>query len=109
MGEVANQETLDRIVAILKNHKSVNRYRIPKSMHLGPESILVVVELDLADDLDFSSAKGLLKKFDRKSSSNVRRLPTCSFKCWMPDYFITATQETIHYALGYFISHDMGF
>lgn len=62
MGEVANQETLDRIVAILKNHKSVNRYRIPKSMHLGPESILVVVELDLADDLDFSSAKGLLKK-----------------------------------------------
>lgn len=60
MGEPANPEILKRIADILKNHKGINRYQFPKSIHLGPESILVVIKLDIKKNLKFSSAKELL-------------------------------------------------
>lgn len=80
MGEPANPEILKRIEVILKDHKSVKRYALPKSIHLGPESILVVVELDLVDDLKFSSAKDLLSGIKKEIKQHCPRVTHVFFQ-----------------------------
>lgn len=80
MGEPANPEILERIADILKNNKGVNRYLFPKSIHLGPESILVVIKFDLEDDLKFSSAKELLAEIRHEIKQRCPRVTHIFFQ-----------------------------
>ncbi|MGB8703465.1 MAG: cation diffusion facilitator family transporter [Gillisia sp.] len=61
LGESATPEILDMIEEVLKKNKNVGAWDFPKTMHFGPESILVVLEVDLIDDLDLYKAEETMK------------------------------------------------
>lgn len=66
MGETANPEILEKIETILKNHRGVKDYLFPKTVHLRPESILVVIELDFVDDLKLASVEQAISEIRKK-------------------------------------------
>ncbi len=62
LGESANLRTLGKIEDLLKQNKNIASYQFPKTVHFGPDNILVVVELKVIDALDLISAESLIKE-----------------------------------------------
>ncbi|HEA30338.1 MAG TPA: cation diffusion facilitator family transporter [Leeuwenhoekiella sp.] len=57
LGESASPVILEGIENVLHNHKNVKSFKRPKTMHLGPENILVVIELDIVEDIPLVNAE----------------------------------------------------
>ena len=57
LGESARPELLNSLKAILSEKKYIKDWSFPKTMHFGPDSVLVVIEVDLQDDMDLLAAE----------------------------------------------------
>lgn len=62
LGESATPETVAAIENILSNNKNVKEWCLPQTMHFGPDSILLVVEVDLVDGLKLAQAEETMDK-----------------------------------------------
>ena len=71
LGESARPEVLDKVNDILKAYPQILRWDVPKSVHFGPDNVLLVIELELADNLGLHEAEALIKKIDREILQNV--------------------------------------
>lgn len=74
IGETANPEILEKIETVLKDRREVADSLFPKTLHLGPESILVVIELNLTDDLKLASARKILTEIRKKIINECPRV-----------------------------------
>jgi len=66
LGESARPEVIEGIENILANNSDVKKWNFPKTMHFGPDSILVVVEVDLMDDIDLLVAEKSVETMRRQ-------------------------------------------
>ena len=66
LGESARPEILEQIDRILKAHNEIIRWNAPKSVHFGPQNVLLVLELELKDELGLHEAEALVKRLDQK-------------------------------------------
>lgn len=57
LGESARPEVLSAVEKILARNINVKDWAMPQSMHFGPDSILLVIEIDLEDDLQLEQAE----------------------------------------------------
>lgn len=57
LGESASPEVIEGIQKILDNHSNVKKWNFPKTIHFGPDNILVVVEVDMYEDIDLVVAE----------------------------------------------------
>lgn len=62
LGESASPETLAGIEKILKENDKVIDWNLPQTMHFGPASVLLVIEIDLIDNLSLDQAEQTMKK-----------------------------------------------
>lgn len=51
LGESASPAIIKGIENVLQQHKNVKTFQPPKTMHLGPVNILVVIDLDIVEDI----------------------------------------------------------
>ena len=66
LGESARPEVIAGIEKILSNNPEVKKWNFPKTMHFGPESILVVVEVDMLEDIDLLVAEKSVETMRRQ-------------------------------------------
>ncbi len=57
LGESARPEVIASVEEILKRHKDVTDWGVPQTMHFGPDSILLIVDIDLEDSLNLEEAE----------------------------------------------------
>ncbi|MFZ0491324.1 MAG: cation diffusion facilitator family transporter [Salegentibacter sp.] len=57
LGESARPEVLNSVEKILARNINVKDWAMPQSMHFGPDSILLIIEVDLRDDLYLEQAE----------------------------------------------------
>lgn len=57
LGESARPEVLASVEKILARNMNVMDWAMPQSMHFGPDSILLIIEVDLRDDLQLEQAE----------------------------------------------------
>ncbi|WP_034892834.1 cation diffusion facilitator family transporter [Gillisia sp. Hel_I_29] len=57
LGESARPEVIEGIESILSNNKDIKKWNFPKTMHLGADNILVVIEVDIKEDIDLLTAE----------------------------------------------------
>jgi cation diffusion facilitator family transporter len=62
LGESASTTILQGIEEILHRHKNVKSFKAPKTMHLGPDNILVVIELDIVENIPLVNAEEEIAK-----------------------------------------------
>lgn len=74
LGESAGPEILEKIEKILESHEKVKSYQFPKTMHFGPDSILVVIELDLVDDLELNTAEDIMAHIREEIKSELPKV-----------------------------------
>jgi len=85
LGESARPEIIEGIENIMANNSHVKKWNFPKTMHFGPDSILVVIEVDMLDDLDLlvaeksvqtlrSQIKGKFPKIDQVFIQTTNKL-----------------------------------
>lgn len=60
LGESANDDILEQIESILKQHQKVEKYDYPKTMHFGPNRIMVVIEVDLVENITILEAEEIV-------------------------------------------------
>ncbi|AVR46344.1 cation efflux family transporter [Christiangramia fulva] len=71
IGESAYPEVIKAVEKILEENRQVKGFSMPQTMHLGPEKILLIVEIDLADDMDLLKAEDLVKKLREEIMEKV--------------------------------------
>ncbi len=57
LGESADPAVIASVEKIMKEHPSVKDWTLPQTMHFGPESVLMVVEIDLIDNMELLEAE----------------------------------------------------
>lgn len=57
LGESARPEVIASVEKIMKRNINVKDWAMPQTMHFGPDNILMVIEVDLADDLSLDQAE----------------------------------------------------
>lgn len=57
LGESATPEIISEVEKIMKHNINVKEWSLPQTMHLGPNNILLVIEVDLQDDMQLSQAE----------------------------------------------------
>lgn len=62
LGESANPEVIASVEKIMKDHPSVKDWTLPQTMHFGPESILLVIEIDIIDTMELMDAENTMKE-----------------------------------------------
>ncbi len=73
LGESASLEILQNLRRILSASPYIKKYNTPKTMHFGPDNILVVIEMDLSDDLELLKAEAIVQDL---RSQIVNEIPT---------------------------------
>jgi cation diffusion facilitator family transporter len=73
LGESASPEILQNLRRILDASDYIKKYNTPKTMHFGPDNILVVIELDLSDDLELLRAEAIVQEL---RSQILTEIPT---------------------------------
>ncbi|RKS53092.1 cation diffusion facilitator family transporter [Gillisia mitskevichiae] len=61
LGESANPEVIAAVEKIMKEHPSVKDWTLPQTMHFGPDSILLVIEIDLLDTMELLEAENTMQ------------------------------------------------
>ncbi|MFD1095923.1 cation diffusion facilitator family transporter [Salegentibacter chungangensis] len=57
LGESARPEVIASVENILKKNINVSDWAVPQTMHFGPDSILMVIDVDLANELSLDQAE----------------------------------------------------
>ena len=60
LGESADEDVIARIEEILDQNPQVEKWSLPATMHFGPDSILLILELDMNDKLDIVRSEKVL-------------------------------------------------
>ncbi|CAL66553.1 cation diffusion facilitator family transporter [Christiangramia forsetii] len=60
LGESAHDEVIEDIDNLINSKAYVNASNIPQTMHFGPDKILLIVEIDLVDNLEFLEAEKIV-------------------------------------------------
>lgn len=66
LGESAIPETIAEIDEILNSKSYIKASGIPQTMHFGPDKILLIVEVDLIDDLEFLEAERIIDELRKE-------------------------------------------
>jgi cation diffusion facilitator family transporter len=66
LGESANPDVLASINKIMLDNINVKDWGLPHTMHFGPNSILLVIEIDLVDNLELSQAEKIMEDLRAK-------------------------------------------
>ncbi|WP_416442001.1 cation diffusion facilitator family transporter [Leeuwenhoekiella sp. A16] len=74
LGESARPEILDDVEKILDSNENVKKWNFPKTMHFGPDSILLVIEVDLLDDLELLVAEDIVNKLRIEITEKVPQI-----------------------------------
>lgn len=74
LGESAEKEILEKINKILDDNANLMGYKFPKSMHFGPDNILVVIELDLRNDLDLRMAEETIEELRTEIKKQIPKV-----------------------------------
>ncbi|WBL20772.1 cation diffusion facilitator family transporter [Zunongwangia sp. HRR-M8] len=74
LGESAQPEILIKVEDILNNNPKVKEIGLPQTMHFGPESILLIVEVDLYDDLELLDAENTLQSLREKIKTEIPKI-----------------------------------
>jgi len=62
LGESANPEVIASVEKIMKLHPEVKDWALPQTMHFGPDSILMVIEIDLVDTMELMNAENTMEQ-----------------------------------------------
>ena len=57
LGESASEEVLKQVDKLLKENEYIENWNLPQTMHFGPSHILMVLEIDLVDGLEYDKAE----------------------------------------------------
>ncbi|MCG9972386.1 cation diffusion facilitator family transporter [Christiangramia crocea] len=60
LGESAHPEVVDEVERIINSNEYVKDSGLPQTMHFGPDKILLIVEVDLIEDLEFLEAEKIV-------------------------------------------------
>lgn len=60
LGESATSEVLQEVDLIMKKNRFVKDWGIPRSMHFGPQTILLIIEVSLVDELKLQQAEKII-------------------------------------------------
>lgn len=74
LGESANPEILNQIDSILNADEHVLSSGLPRTMHFGPDKILLVVNIDVIDDLSVGEAEELLESLRKKLKEKIPKI-----------------------------------
>ena len=66
LGESALPEVTNQVEKIMENHPNVEEWSYPRTMHFGPYSILLAMEVDLKDHLTLAEAEETVRQLDRQ-------------------------------------------
>lgn len=66
LGESADEAVLAQVEKILEENEFVDKWSLPSTMHFGPESILMVLELDLRSDLNLAESERIYAELRRE-------------------------------------------
>ncbi len=62
LGESANPHVIASVEKIMKEHPEVKDWALPQTMHFGPDSILLVIEIDLLDTMELMDAENTMEQ-----------------------------------------------
>ena len=60
LGESANEDVIASVENLLEQNENVEKWNVPNTMHFGPNSILMTLELDLKDNLDMTESQAVV-------------------------------------------------
>jgi len=66
LGESAVPEVIVSVEKIMKEHPSVKDWALPQTMHFGPDSILMVLEIDIIDSMNLLDAEDTMAQLRKK-------------------------------------------
>ncbi len=66
IGESAHPEVIETVEKILKENEQVKDFSMPQTMHMGPHKVLLIVEIDLADELELVKAEDVINDLRKK-------------------------------------------
>ncbi len=69
IGESATDEDINEIKDILKEYKEIDYFGNIRTMHLGPEEIIAVIEVNFKDDLKVSDVERIVREIKNKIKS----------------------------------------
>lgn len=77
LGESADEDVIKATENVLDANDKVNKWNLPNTMHFGPDSILMTVEVDLRDGLSMMEAQATiaqLRKDIRKAQPKITKI-----------------------------------
>lgn len=77
IGESANEELLNKIVAVIKENPSVTHVRQPLTMHFGPHDILLAVDIQFDENLKMNELANRIDEIEhtiRANFSEIKRI-----------------------------------
>jgi cation diffusion facilitator family transporter len=77
IGESANEELLNKIVAVIKENPSVKHVRQPLTMHFGPHDILLAVDIQFDEKLHMNELANRIDEIEhaiRANFSEIKRI-----------------------------------
>lgn len=77
LGESADETVLAEVERILEQNEYIEKWGLPKTMHFGPDSILMILEVDLKGDLDILQSEKIfanLRKEIKKNQPKITRV-----------------------------------
>lgn len=66
LGESADEGVITSVENILEQDENVEKWNVPSTMHFGPNSILMTIELDLKDSLDMVTSQAVVASIRKK-------------------------------------------
>ena len=60
LGESAGEEVLKQVDILLKENQYVQNWNLPQTMHFGPSNILMVLEIDLIEGLEYEKTENVI-------------------------------------------------
>lgn len=74
LGESANEDILNQIEMILKNNPKIEKYDHPKTMHFGPNRIMVVIDVDLIEKIGIVEAEEIVSQIRKEIFQKIPRI-----------------------------------
>ncbi len=71
MGESASKEILEKIIRIVGSNQNIKDCGFPKTIHFGPRSILVIIEVELMGNLDLDEIEMTMDAIRHKVQEGI--------------------------------------
>ncbi len=74
LGESANDEIIEQIELILKQNQKIENYTYPKTMHFGPNRIMVEIDVDLIENIGIVEAEEIVSQIRTDIIQQIPRI-----------------------------------